>query len=289
MTDIFDKAIEGFLNECPQERSVRRLITELKRRSFEFRRDSASHREHEQSRQTRIVVGQSAFNHEIKFSYRLPQHPAYEGHKETLTFRLQFKGMGSPFETEEARKTLADTFVKMTGIELDWPSRENLLQGDPKFRSSPLENQTLPRFLRFLEWWRDEIRSGGKWSGSQIVFADEVTESERFIEGAVQQITVNSYERDAKARQRCIDHYGATCLVCGMDFESMYGEIGRGFIHVHHNTPLATIGAEYELDPINDLDPVCPNCHSMVHQKSPPFTIDELRRIIRRPTTRGHS
>ena len=44
---------------------------------------------------------------------------------------------------------------------------------------------------------------------------------------------------------------------------------GEGFIHVHHLKPLAQIGEQYELDPINDLRPVCPNCHAMLHRASP--------------------
>ena len=27
---------------------------------------------------------------------------------------------------------------------------------------------------------------------------------------------------------------------------------------------------------IEDLRPVCPNCHAMIHRKNPPFTIEEI-------------
>jgi len=37
----------------------------------------------------------------------------------------------------------------------------------------------------------------------------------------------------------------------------------------------------YELDPINDLKPLCANCHAMIHRFSTPLTIDELRRTLR--------
>ena len=71
------------------------------------------------------------------------------------------------------------------------------------------------------------------------------------------------------ARKKCIEHYGAKCAVsnCGFDFEKLYGDIGKGFIHVHHLTQLSDIGQGYEVDPIKDLRPVCPNCHAMLHQK----------------------
>jgi len=60
----------------------------------------------------------------------------------------------------------------------------------------------------------------------------------------------------------------------------MYGERGKGFIHVHHLRPLADVGEEYELDPIADLRPVCPNCHAMIHARPVTLTIEELRSLL---------
>ncbi|RPA27848.1 HNH endonuclease [Shewanella frigidimarina] len=78
----------------------------------------------------------------------------------------------------------------------------------------------------------------------------------------------------------CIAHFGVTCQVCDFDFEKTYGEIGKGFIHVHHKIDLATIGENYQVDPINDLIPVCPNCHAMLHTEKPAMSIDKLRKMI---------
>jgi 5-methylcytosine-specific restriction protein A len=86
------------------------------------------------------------------------------------------------------------------------------------------------------------------------------------IEGAVTTVLVNRYERSATARRKCIEHYGAICAVCSLDFKSTYGQIGEGFIHVHHIVPISSIGETYVLDPITDLVPVCPNCHAMLHR-----------------------
>jgi 5-methylcytosine-specific restriction protein A len=110
---------------------------------------------------------------------------------------------------------------------------------------------------------------------------DEIDEPQEFYEGAVKSIKVNAFERNQKARNTCIEHYGAKCEVCGMTFESRYGEVGKGFIHVHHLKPLGEIGAEYEVDPINDLRPVCPNCHAMLHMRKPPYSIDEVKVMIK--------
>ncbi|WP_429747529.1 HNH endonuclease [Vibrio clamense] len=101
-----------------------------------------------------------------------------------------------------------------------------------------------------------------------------------FTEGAKKQVTVNSYERCPKARQACLDKHGYSCKVCGFSFLEVYGEIGKGFIHVHHIKPLAGISENYEVKPTKDLVPVCPNCHAMLHTKSPPLSIDELKSIM---------
>ena len=110
---------------------------------------------------------------------------------------------------------------------------------------------------------------------------EEVAEHREFLEGATREIRVNVYERDLRAREACIRHYGALCHVCGFDFEARYGEIGRGMIHVHHLRPLAEIGAEYRVDPIVDLRPLCPNCHAVIHRRSPAYSIEDLRNSIR--------
>lgn len=109
------------------------------------------------------------------------------------------------------------------------------------------------------------------------VYPDEIPTDREYFEGSKKSVQINAYERSAAARQACIEHYGLRCFVCEFDFESEYGEIGRGFIHVHHEVPLHQIDGNYAVDPIADLKPVCPNCHSMLHKGDPVFSIEELR------------
>ena len=61
----------------------------------------------------------------------------------------------------------------------------------------------------------------------------------------------------------------------------MYGEVGKEFIHVHHLKEIASIGENYQINPLTDLRPVCPNCHAMLHRKNPAYTIEELQNLIR--------
>lgn len=49
---------------------------------------------------------------------------------------------------------------------------------------------------------------------------------------------------------------------------------------MHHVVDLASIDEEYEVDPIEDLRPVCPNCHAMLHKKKPAYSIEMLKSLI---------
>src|SRR5439155_1449102 len=111
-------------------------------------------------------------------------------------------------------------------------------------------------------------------------------EGEVRFEGALLRVEMDRYERDPVARRRCIDHHGAVCVVCSFDFGRAYGPVAEGFIHVHHLNPLSEAGGEREVDPITDLVPVCPNCHAVVHLRTPPYTPEEVRAFLSLPGNR---
>lgn len=99
------------------------------------------------------------------------------------------------------------------------------------------------------------------------------------IEGNSIQVKLNRYERSKKNRAICIAYYEAKCYICGLMMENKYGPVAKGYIHVHHKEPISEAGIK-NIDPINDLIPLCPNCHSVVHLSSPPMNVDEVKRII---------
>ena len=108
-------------------------------------------------------------------------------------------------------------------------------------------------------------------------------EKEFLSEGKTKRVFVNLFERNSKARQECINYYGGyQCQICGFDFEKVYGELGRNYIEVHHKIPLSKIGKNYIVNPKEDLLPVCPNCHAMLHRKINGKTITDsvLKSII---------
>jgi 5-methylcytosine-specific restriction protein A len=135
-------------------------------------------------------------------------------------------------------------------------------------RELAVAEQRLKRFP--TQAWRKDVDRGS-------IYPDEMPKGDKYKEGAVEKVQVNRYERDAAARDACLKKHGTRCTVCGLKFEDRYGDIGKGFIHVHHLKPLATARQEYEINPETDLLPVCPNCHAMLHTSDPPLSVAELK------------
>lgn len=99
-------------------------------------------------------------------------------------------------------------------------------------------------------------------------------------EGAKVRIEVNRYERDRRNRAAALAIHGYSCKACDLDLGGRYGPAAAGLIEVHHTTPVSELGLGYIIDPKSDLIPLCPNCHSVSHRRSPPFSVAELRSML---------
>lgn len=115
-----------------------------------------------------------------------------------------------------------------------------------------------PQLNKYIEQYFNDYYTEG--------FFSDIAEQEQYHEGHVRSVLVDKYERSSIARGKCIEHHGSSCLICGIDFGEKYGDLGEGFIHIHHLRPLHTIKKDYVVDYKNDLIPVCPNCHAMIHR-----------------------
>ena len=147
----------------------------------------------------------------------------------------------------------------------------------PKFQKLFTNEELKIAKERLGEYGKESARIINK---RERLFPDELEPGKKYIVGAKKQIRVNAYERDSRVRKACLKYYGYRCSVCNLLFEEMYGEIGKNFIHVHHLKPLALTDNKYELDPIKDLRPVCPNCHAMLHKQESVLSIQELKKQI---------
>ena len=111
--------------------------------------------------------------------------------------------------------------------------------------------------------------------------ADNLRGEETFTfqpEGAVRKVAVNQYERSPKNRARAIKAHGVRCFGCRLELAETYGEIAKGYIHIHHVKPIAD--RPQEPPSVDDLIPLCPNCHAIVHLEKPPLSIKRLKELI---------
>lgn len=68
------------------------------------------------------------------------------------------------------------------------------------------------------------------------------------------------------------------CEVCGFDFVAFYG---IEYIEAHHKQQMASLDEE-RLSTVDDLVMLCANCHRVAHQRTPPYTVPELKAMIQR-------
>ena len=89
------------------------------------------------------------------------------------------------------------------------------------------------------------------------------------VEGKSRQVNITRYERNPKDRKKALERDNYQCQVCKMNFEAVYGEIGKDYIEVHHLYPVSNMGEDYKfdaLDPGRGLVCLCANCHAMIHR-----------------------
>lgn len=112
-------------------------------------------------------------------------------------------------------------------------------------------------------------------------------ENDMIIEGVVKEKNIVVKERSQKLRNAAVAantiNGRIKCSVCGFDFEDRYGEIGKGFIEIHHKKPIY----QYEQDDTDkvikdalvNLVPICSNCHRMIH-RAKALSFEEFKKII---------
>ena len=113
------------------------------------------------------------------------------------------------------------------------------------------------------------------------ILQNKDTDEIALLEGRRREFKGFIYERNKQNRLAAIKYHGTTCSACGFNFEETYGPVGSGFIEIHHIKPLYTYETQTKVDPVRDLIPLCPNCHSIAHIiKDEVLTIEEIKLLI---------
>jgi 5-methylcytosine-specific restriction endonuclease McrA len=69
------------------------------------------------------------------------------------------------------------------------------------------------------------------------------------------------------------------CEVCGFSFGRIYDRIASDYCEVHQLSPLSEVEQPTQTR-MEDLAILCANCHRVVHLRNPPYTLDEVRRML---------
>ena len=153
-----------------------------------------------------------------------------------------------------------------------------------KLYSAFLESKHFKQLFKSRIASPDEQASITKGTAFLSVSSTPQKPKEREItEGEKKHVEFERAHRNPKLRQACLDKYGYQCQCCGMDFVSMYGEeLGANFIEVHHLQMISTYDENRPENYVENLVPLCSNCHSMIHHgKQGPLSLRELRKAYR--------
>ena len=186
-----------------------------------------------------------------------------------------FNSMCSEISENQGSLTISLDGAQLSDTDVfEWPRDWNVISMNCRIRDEVQvegeysETVVLPWISRF-------------WGLSLALIHTQETDMQGEDEGSTLYRLSKQYERSPKNRKDCIAYHGLDCKVCGMNFKDIYGELGEDFIHVHHIVPLSEMKNSYKLDPREDLVPLCPNCHAMLHKRNPPYSIKELKNVIK--------
>ncbi|MFS0773834.1 HNH endonuclease [Sphingomonas sp. 1P08PE] len=238
--------------------------------------------------------------------YKPSRNPAWSRDELTLALDLYVKTGGNPTAQDDAALealssilnkmhrlnggTGSDTLRNRNGVYL---KVMNFRSSDPSYldqgkvgmqRGNRLEgvlwaeyDGRLPDLARDAEAIRQAVSGADEALLAKLPFV-EPYEGE---EGGVIMSLHKRYERDPKliAEKRKAAAGNSACEVCGFDFKATYGELGAGYIEVHHTKPVHTLkpGAKTKL---SDLALLCANCHRMAHRRGAALSLSALRTAI---------
>jgi hypothetical protein len=149
-------------------------------------------------------------------------------------------------------------------------------QGARRWARHPTAN-THPRLLGFFNQFRSKLPAltenvaddrAPREDTDQTYWDISAVEGKRRETLVIQRYREASL-RNAKIKQTIHDNGGRLiCQVpgCAFDFYEKYGEIGSGYAHVHHLSPLSHAAKKGARTKLDSLAIVCANCHAMIHR-----------------------
>ncbi len=110
------------------------------------------------------------------------------------------------------------------------------------------------------------------------------------IEEGIRRVkNIQVYDRSKRLREAAIRYHTINghlkCSACSFNFYVVYGEKGKGYIEIHHQKPIFQYEdhdiAKFIEQAIQNVAPVCSNCHRMIHrEKNAPMPVEKLKQLV---------
>lgn len=149
---------------------------------------------------------------------------------------------------------------------------------DPNYKKNPESVANEQNKVFEQKDWGDLFDCIATWKNDIIMNNVVDTTCKPVTEGALIDRHIWVHTRDSQLREKCLNEKGKICCVCECDLAKLYGEGFENLIEVHHKNPIAGGTRKTTLE---DVVPVCPNCHRALHAKpNGIYTVEELKKII---------
>ena len=124
--------------------------------------------------------------------------------------------------------------------------------------------------------WLEYAMFGGEEASARAIgpLVDRAVGSE---EPGRREVVRELIQRDPAVVEHAKRKQGTRCRVWGFDFGEFYGELGDGFIEVHH-WPMLSVGGP---DTTRNVVVVCANCHRMLQRRREGMDWEELWHKVR--------
>ncbi|MES3046521.1 HNH endonuclease [Sphingomonas faeni] len=238
-----------------------------------------------------------------------PRNPPWSRDELTLALDLYVHTNGNPTgKDDEALERLSEVLNKMhrlNGVAGSDTLRNrngvylkvmNFRSSDPVYLRQGKVGMTRGNRLEAVLWNEYDgclanLAADAKAIRDTVTDADEVAvaklppaEPYEGEEGGVVMRLHKRYERDpklvAEKRKAAAATGDLKCEVCGFDFKAAYGDLGEGYIEVHHTKPVHTLLAGTKTK-LSDLALLCANCHRMAHRRKTPVPLHILQSVLK--------
>lgn len=115
----------------------------------------------------------------------------------------------------------------------------------------------------------------------------EIIDERIVTEGELRTRSTEYRTRSIELRRAAIQHYSQNghilCDACDFEFALAYPGLGNGYIQIHHLRPVSYLRGESLriAEALENIRPLCANCHQMVHRDTPPHEIEKLKAKLR--------